>query len=242
MLQNDKPTIVILHGWGLSKLRFAPLIQEFESRKYIVVAPDFPGFGESTQPTRPLTLNDYVDFLWEFLQTNNVKHPVFIGHSFGGRVSLRYNTMHPKSVRTLILTGTPGFTPIPRKKLLLFISMAKIGKILFSIPGLSFFMTSVRRWYYYVVGAKEFNKAQGYMKDTFKHIVSEPLINDMTNIDIPCYLLWGQNDTIVPISIAKRMAQCIKGAQLRIIPDMDHGIPYKHPKIFADEVEKMLMQ
>ena len=235
-----KSTLVILHGWGLSKKRFEPLIAEFKKRGYPVLAPDFPGFGESEIPKKPLTLSDYAKFLDEFLTEHNVINPILIGHSFGGRVSLRYQLMYPKSVRVLILTGTPGFTPTARKKLMLLVLFAKMGKFVFSLPGLSLFMEEVRRWYYYVVGAKEFYRAQGSMRQTFKNIVTEKLLNDMEHVRIPCLLLWGANDIIVPVEIARRMKQVIHKSDLILIDNADHGVPFKEPAIFADRVETFL--
>ena len=58
-----KAPLVILHGWGLSAERFAPLAAEFERLGYKTYAPDLPGFGKSQIPKNPLTLSDYASFL-----------------------------------------------------------------------------------------------------------------------------------------------------------------------------------
>ncbi|MBI4066307.1 alpha/beta hydrolase [Candidatus Gottesmanbacteria bacterium] len=235
-----KSPIVILHGWGLSGKTFAPLTEHLQKRGYRVYAPDMPGFGESTIPERPMTLTDYAQFLDEYLTTNRIQQPILIGHSFGGRISLKYNELHPKHVRALILSGTPGFTPIPKKKLLIFISLAKIGKLLFAIPPLNLVQDSVRRWYYYFVGAKEFFRAEGAMRETFKNIVNEDLVTAMEATDIPTLLLWGEFDIIVPVPIAQRIHQVIAGSELIVIPESDHGVPFKQPEVFASYVERFL--
>lgn len=235
-----KPTIVILHGWGLSKKRFSPLISELEILGYTVYAPDFPGFGESSAPDKPYYLNDYVTFLSDMLQKKQIRNPIFIAHSFGGRVALRYCRMNQNNVRTLILTGTPGFSPVLNIKRLFLITLAKIGKLLFSIPVFSSFMTVFRKKYYSMVGANEYNTARGTMKDTFKNIVSESLINDMKLIDVPTFLVWGQEDHMVPITIAKRMNATIHNSHLLIIPNANHGVPYNQPKIFVEAILKIL--
>lgn len=235
-----KPTIVILHGWGLSKKRFSPLISELENHGYIVCAPDFPGFGESAPPDKPFYLNDYAKFLSNYLEQKKIKNPMFIAHSFGGRVALRYCRKNPNSVRTLILTGTPGFSPVLSIKRIILIKIAKIGKLLFSIPMLSGFMTVFRSKYYSLVGAKEYNTARGTMKETFKNIVSESLLDDMKHITIPTYLVWGEHDRMVPIDIAKRMIATIPNSQLLTIQNADHGVPYKQPKIFVEAITRIL--
>ena len=232
--------IVILHGWGLSGKTFSPLAETLKKQGYRVYAPDLPGFGETKMPESPLTLMDYTRFLDEYLKTNRIEQPIFIGHSFGGRVSLKYNELYPNSVRVLILSGTPGFTPIPKKKLILFISLAKIGKLLFSIPPLTLVQDAVRRWYYYAVGAKEFFRAEGAMRETFKSIVKEDLVAAMEAVDIPTLLLWGEYDIIVPVSIAERMHQVIAGSELIVIPEGDHGVPFKQPEVFSSYVKRFI--
>lgn len=235
-----KLPIVILHGWGLSGKTFAPLVEMLKKKGHRVYAPDFPGFGESKMPERPLTLTDYTHFLDAYLKKNHIDQPIFIGHSFGGRVSLKYIQLYPKRVVALVLSGTPGFTPIPKKKLMLFIALAKIGKLLFSIPPLNLLQDAVRRWYYYVVGAKEFFRAEGVMRETFKRIVKEDLVTAMEAVDNPTLLLWGEYDIIVPVAIAERMHQVIAGSELIVIPEADHGVPFKQPEVFASYVERFV--
>ncbi|MBI5619585.1 alpha/beta hydrolase [Candidatus Gottesmanbacteria bacterium] len=237
---NDRPPIIILHGWGLSGKTFEPLVSVLTKLGYRVTAPDMPGFGGAQTPDKPLALSDYVAFIHDYLKKNSIEQPVFIGHSFGGRVALKYQLLYPKSVAALILSGTPGFTPIPKKKLLLFIALAKVGKLLFSIPPLNFFQDAVRRWYYYFVGAKEFFRAEGAMRETFKRVVREDLVSAMETVDIPTLLLWGEYDIIVPVSIAERMHQVIAGSELIVIPEADHGVPFKQPEVFTSYAERFI--
>lgn len=236
----NRSPVVILHGWGLSGKTFLSLAGILKKQGHRVYAPDLPGFGETKMPERPLLLMDYARFLDEYIRKNHIEHPILIGHSFGGRVSLKFNELYPKCVRALILSGTPGFTPIPKKKLLLFIFLAKIGKLLFSIPPLSLMQDAVRRWYYYVVGAKEFFRAEGTMRETFKQIVKEDFVSAMEAVDVPTILLWGEYDIIVPVAIAERMHRMIAGSELIVIPEADHGVPFKQPEIFASYIRRFL--
>jgi pimeloyl-ACP methyl ester carboxylesterase len=235
-----KHTIVILHGWGLSGKSFTPLARALEKYGYKVVAPDMPGFGQEPAPKHPWKLSDYAGFVDNYLKSHKIKNPIFLGHSFGGRVSLKYIQLHEHSMPVVILTGTPGFTPIPRKKLLLFIAIAKVGGLVFKLPALNLFSDWVRRWYYYVVGAKEFFRAEGPMRQTFKNIVQEELVSAMQSVNIPSLLLWGEYDVIVPTVIAQRMIEVLPNAKLYIIPEADHGVPFKQPEVFAKYVDTFL--
>lgn len=218
------------------------LVAALKRLGYKVYAPDLPGFGKAMLPDKPWRLADYARWLHEYLGQNDVKQPIIIGHSFGGRLALVYQQLYPKNVRSLILSGTPGFTPVPRKKLLVFIFMAKIGNILFSIPPLSLIKDIVRRWYYYLVGARDFFRAEGVMRETFKNVVAEDLVPAMEAMALPCLLIWGEYDIIVPVAIAEKMSRVIVGSELIVVPEADHGVPFKQPKVFVSYMQKWLQQ
>lgn len=232
--------IVIVHGWNLSGSRFESLASRFRLSGYRVFTPDMPGFGKEPAPDKPWHVVDYAEFLRGYIKKQRIKNPVFVGHSFGGRVAIKYAQLYPKDVRALVLSGTPGFSPVPKKKLFVFLLIAKIGGLLFAVPPLNLFADWARRWLYYIAGAREFLRAEGSMRQTFKHVVSDDLSEAMASIHIPCFLLWGEYDIIVPVSIARKMQEVLSQATLSIIPEQDHGVPFKKPDIFAGYVIEFL--
>ena len=240
MSRRKKRDIVILHGWNLSGSRFAPLADVFVSHGYRVFTPDFPGFGLEKPPSRPWHVVDYAELLSEYFKRERITRPVIIGHSFGGRVALKYLELYPEGGSALVLSGTPGFSPVPKKKLLFFLLISKVGSIVFSIPPLSLFKDWARRVLYYIAGSREFVRAEGVKKDTFKHIVSDSLVSAMQSIRVPTLFIWGEYDVIVPVSIARQMTEVIVHAKLVVIPEADHGVPFREPLVFFGYVERFL--
>ncbi len=232
--------IIILHGWNLSGAKFAPLADALRAKGYRVFTPDLPGFGKEPAPKRSWHVVDYAEFVKHYTDVHRIKNPVFIGHSFGGRVTLKYVQLYPENVRSIVLSGTPGFSPIPKKKMFLFFVIAKVGGFIFSLPPLNLLADWARRWLYYVAGAREFIRAEGAMRDTFKHVVQDNLVSAMESVRVPCLLLWGEYDVIVPVAIARRMQEVIAGAILKVIPEVDHGVPFKEPAVFSGYVEQFL--
>ena len=223
-------------------MAFIPLNQAFNTTSAGVFLPSEAVVWQwkSTLPFKPLTLTDYAQFLRDYITKEHITNPVFIGHSFGGRVALKYNELYPNGVSALVLTATPGYTPIPRKKLMLFIYLAKIGKYAFSLPIINLLKDNVRRWYYYLVGARDFYRAHGVMRETFKNIVAEELEESMRIVNIPTLLVWGAGDVMVPVWIGQRMNKTIQGSKLVIIPGSDHGLPFKEPKNFYKAIAPFL--
>lgn len=233
-------TVLILHGWNLSGARFAPLAVELKKMGYQVFAPDFPGFGKELAPNNPWHVVDYAAFLKKYIKKHKITNPILIGHSFGGRVALKFVELYPNDAHALVLTGTPGFSPIPSKKLLFFLIISKIGGIFFALPVLNILADRARKFLYYIAGAKEFLRAEGPMRQTFKYIVQDDLVGSMTSVRIPCLLVWGERDSIVPLSIASRMSETIPGAKLNIISEEGHGVPFEEPGKFASYIKEFL--
>jgi len=232
--------IIILHGWGLSGARFDGLSKVFKNLGYRVYTPDLPGFGQSQIPEKPLHLRDYAVFLKQYLQENRLGPVVLLGHSFGGRVSIKFQELYPKDVRAIILSGTPGFVPVNRIKLMVAIFAAKIGKLPFLLPGLSKFEERARLLAYRMVGAKDYLRATDSMRQTFKNIVRERLDSGMKKITVPTLLLWGSEDQIVKIAIARKMARTIPHAKFLAVTSAKHSYPYDNPVDFAGQADEFL--
>lgn len=232
--------IIILHGWNLSGERFSPLSSLLEKKGYRVFAPDFPGFGKAPPPDKPWHVQDYAKFLAGYIQKKGIKNPILIGHSFGGRVALKFVEANPSGAKKIVLTGTPGFSPIPSKKLMVFLVISKIGGLLFSLPGLRGKEDEARKFLYKLAGAKEFLRAEGVMRQTFKYIVADDLQSAMKSVRIPCHMVWGEKDVIVPLSVPKRMGSLITHAAFTIIPDTDHGVPFRQPEVFFKAIHSFL--
>lgn len=232
--------ILILHGWNLHAKKFQPLVDEFKKNGYFVEAIDLPGFGQSQLPKKPLYLSDYVEFVTNYIKEKRWQKVILIGHSFGGRIGIKFASQNSSYLKALILTGAPGFNPVPRFKVLFFFTLAKLGNIIFALPLLNNFHKVTRRILYRLARATDFYTTNIHMQNTFKNIVGENLKSYLGNISIPTLLLWGENDRIVPISIAQKMERTMPNADLISVPDARHGVPWTHPKIFVQEVDKFL--
>ena len=106
--------VVILHGWPLSGATFAPLSRALATKGYHAFAPDMPGFGNAKLPNKPYHLDDYVSFIQQYAAMRKLKKFILIGHSFGGRVALKFARKNSGMIERLILTGVPGFLPVDK--------------------------------------------------------------------------------------------------------------------------------
>ena len=235
-----KRPLVILHGWNLSAAKFIPLSRELKKLGYRIYVPDLPGFGKNQKVEKPLNLSDYAIFVEAYLKKHKISKAVIIGHSFGGRIALKMAAAKNGNLVALVLTGTPGFLPLPKIKVLFFMLLAKIGGLFFSLPIINRLDRIMRKILYRTAGASDFYHTKENMRQTFKNIVRTELFEYMKGIKLPTLLLWGRDDGIVPLSVAFRMSKTISRVQLQIINEAKHGVPWTHPEEFSRHLDRFL--
>lgn len=84
VLGQGKP-VVLLHGWLTDLETMRPIAEDLK-RNFKTYLIDVVGFGKSDLPEHPLNSNDFGDFLKELLDKLEIKDPILIGHSNGGRI------------------------------------------------------------------------------------------------------------------------------------------------------------
>lgn len=101
---KDAPTLVLLHGFPTSSRQFAALIPLLAA-SYHIIAPDYPGFGQSDAPA-PAAYNYTFDQLAEtmarLLDLLGIESYALYIHDYGAPVSLRMMLARPERLRALI--------------------------------------------------------------------------------------------------------------------------------------------
>ncbi len=228
---RDTP-IVVLHGWGLQSTKYNHLKSSLLKYFREVHLLDLPGFGEAARPTIPYTLTEYAKVVNDYLSKNKIKETIIIGHSFGGRVGIKFANIYPNKIKKLILTGVPGIRDSSAKRIV-FRFVAKIGNIVFGTGPLTVIAPVARKLLYRLSGSYDYLKTNNNMRQTFLHIVEEDLAPLMRKITPPTLLIWGENDKHTPVWIAHRMKNLIPQSSLIVVDNTDHSLPYKNPEIFV---------
>jgi len=98
--------LIAVHGGpGLSSSYMLSL-EQLASQEFAVVTYDQRGAGRSSDPSEGYTLLNYVADLEAVRKAVGAKRVHLIGHSWGGLVSMRYATIHPETVKSIILMGS----------------------------------------------------------------------------------------------------------------------------------------
>jgi pimeloyl-ACP methyl ester carboxylesterase len=234
---EGKP-LVILHGWGSSKRVMMPVAQNLAHLRTSYVL-DLPGFGDSPEPSRAWSIDDYADAVQAFVESLGEEKVDVLVHSFGGRVMLKLcaRDFGKAHIDKVLITGGAGMKPKRSMKFYIKKYTAIILKAPFLIlPGslrekaLSW-LRSTLLWK--SLGSSDYRKLSGVMRETFVRSVSEYLESTLPNIPHEVLLLWGRNDDATPVYQGQRIEKGIKNSALVIIEDAGHYAFLDKPKQFA---------
>jgi len=233
--------LLLIHGFGSSTYTWREVVDSL-ARDFEVDAIDLPGFGLSQALNTTPTVEAYVDFLNDFMQMLCIDDAVFMGNSFGGEISWRLALKYPHRVRALILVDAAGY---PHESPAIF-KLLRVPLLSEMIAGLNakwivqknlqqVFVDDdlvtdavVDNYYYRLLkaGNRETVLARARMKsDT--HYKALPQIRQ------PTLIIWGENDSWIPVEFAHRFAADIPRAQLAILPNCGHVPQEEKPEEVA---------
>ena len=131
-VQGEGKPVILLHGWLTDLESMRPLTVNLV-KKFKVYLVDVVGFGKSDLPKEPLNSNDFGDFLQEFIEKLDIKNPVLIGHSNGGRVIINAVGRGLVSPEKIVLIDSAGIKPKRSMSYYLKVGIFKFGKTVLSI-------------------------------------------------------------------------------------------------------------
>jgi len=101
----NAPTILLLHGFPSSSHMFRDLIPRLGER-YHVIAPDYPGFGNSSAPAPEAFAYDFANVtavMDEFVTMIGINRYALYMQDYGGPIGIRLAILHPERVRALVV-------------------------------------------------------------------------------------------------------------------------------------------
>ena len=198
--------VLLLHGWGKNIQMMKPIGDNLCSNHRITII-DFPGFGESDEPSTPWTIDDYSLLIENLVRELNIRKPIVMGHSFGGRVAIHFSANNP--IEKLVLFGSPCIRE--NKKLPL---STRILKKLKTLPGMDKLGEEMKKY----IGSRDYKAASPIMRQTLVNVINEDLSSYARKIEEPTLLIWGEADTEAPVDDARELEKIMIDAALIILP------------------------
>ena len=212
--------IVILHGWTKSKASWDAVVSCLRTKGADVLFPDIPGLTDGTDPV--WGLDDYVEWLKSMVGNESI---VLVGHSNGGRIAIAFSAAYPQQVERLVLVDSAGIPlkdPIVLAKNQIFKLIAKAGRK---------FTTSekMRSVLYKAARVSDYPNATLNMRKTMENLIKVDLTSVLSRVKAPTLIIWGDQDRVTPLVMAKTLVQNIADARLELIPGGRHAPHGTHP-------------
>jgi pimeloyl-ACP methyl ester carboxylesterase len=235
--------LVFFHGAG-GLLRDNPFLDDL-ARRHHVLAPEWPGYGESTGEE---LLEDMLDFAlhgWDVVEALGLSRPHLVGHSMGGMIAAEMACIAPHDLGRLVLVSAAGLWLDAHPIADLFATLPfEIPGLLFADPGRGAAlltggldlddMDALKD--FYIGNARRLAMAG---KILFP-IPNRRLSKRLYRLVAPTLVLWGAEDRLIPPVYAARWAELLPRATVEIIPEAGHMLPYERAEAFAAAVGRFL--
>ena len=249
--------IVFSHGWPLNADVWDDQMLFFGTQGYRVIAHDRRGHGRSSQTWDGNDMDTYADDLAAVVDQLGIEKAVFVGHSTGGGEVARYIGRHgTKRISAVVLVGA-----IPPLMLQTEANPGGLPRAAFD--AIRNGVLTDRSQFYRDLGAPFYGAnrpgatvSQG-IRDAFwmwsmqvgkkgaydciKVFSETDLTADLKRFDVPTLFIHGEDDQIVPIDAAARIAsKVVKDAMLITYPGSPHGLTATHKDRFNADVLEFL--
>jgi pimeloyl-ACP methyl ester carboxylesterase len=226
------------HGTPWSSALWRPVAERL-AETYRVHLWDMPGYGRSSKdPAHPVDLGVQGELFVDLLDEWKLEGPHVVAHDFGGAVSLRallllgaeYSSLALVDVVALRPWGSPFFRLV-HDHAEVFVQLPPAihrGVVEAYVSGASHrglnaeqLETLVRPWLG-TAGQRAFYAQIAEADERFTDDI-EPRLAD---IDLPVQVVWGTEDTWIPVDRAHRLAEEIPGARVQLVEGAGHLIQY----------------
>jgi pimeloyl-ACP methyl ester carboxylesterase len=116
MTAGHGAALILLHGYAETSRMWRPIIPQLAG-KFMVIAPDLPGIGDSSIPAGGMDMKKAAICMHDLARSLGVQKAEVVGHDIGLMVAYAYAAQFPDEVSKLVLMdaflpGVAGWEPI----------------------------------------------------------------------------------------------------------------------------------
>jgi pimeloyl-ACP methyl ester carboxylesterase len=248
------PVVVLIHGITSDSGTWAR-VMPYLARRFTVIAPDLIGHGGSDKPRGDYSLGAHASGVRDLLLALGYDRATFVGHSLGGGIAMQLSYQFPELCERLVLVDSGGLgrevSPLLRAAalpgseyvlpLLAATRLLDTGRLAAGLIG----RLGLR------VGTDIEQMARGHAtlsdrdaRAAFLHTLRSVVEPGGQRVDasnrlylakhLPFLLIWGERDTIIPVSHGRATHAQVPGSRLEVFPDSGHFPHVDEPERFLD--------
>ncbi|KUG08472.1 hypothetical protein ASU33_09925 [Solirubrum puertoriconensis] len=253
---NAEHTVVLVHGLPTNPRLWRYVIPEVVRPGVRCLAWEMVGYGWSMQAGlgRNISVARQAEYLYLWLQHEQITKAVFVGHDLGGGVVQRMATLYPEVCAGIVLADCVAYDNWPVPPIL---AAQKSSGLIEKMPPVI-----VKGWLRKAILAlgdkHEWRRqesarlhAQPYgqpfgpaaFADQVRSVNNLDTLNiasDLPQVTVPARVVWGQKDILSPDS-GQRLATDLK-TDFTCIPGARHFTPEDHPDVVAQAINAVLAE
>ena len=262
--RSSDPVLILVHGFGGSTFGWRHVMEPLAASGWYVVALDLPGFGLAEKGwDQSYAHESQAGYVLSVMDQLNIQDAVVAGHSMGGNVVSWVATLAPERVRGLALidaaivspaltrntaAGTALSLPPLRRAARILIRNAFTEATFGELLGSAFAVKSAAtpetiRGYAAASQLPEWDAALlGVLRDGSKNALTRPIaeIVSRAGAPIPTLILWGADDSWVPLSAGESLRDALPAATYVVLPGLGH-VPFEEdPEAFTQTMQEWL--
>ena len=208
---------VLVHGLAGSWRWWKPVAEELAQHMQVYLV-DLPGFGSARG--RPFVLGDAPSYVRALLSEVGLERVTLVGHSLGGAVCARVAALWPDAVDRLVLVAPAGLLECRRP-------------IQYAVP-IAAALRHARPRFLRVAASDSLRAGLVTVYRAGTQLLDDDALRrELSSIQAPTLLLWGERDPIVRPRLAREYEGAITGAKLVVLAGAGHVPMSDQPDAFA---------
>lgn len=246
------PDVVLCHGTPWSSHLWWPCAEALASY-FTVHLWDMPGYGQSSKHAEHrVSLDVQAELFADLLAEWGLRSPHVVAHDYGGAVALRAHLLHQAAFDSMALVDVVALAPWGSD---FFRLVGQHPDVFAALPSAvhegalhAYIKTashagltpadlrSLAAPWLDGLGQAAFYRQIAQADEAY----TDEIEDRYPELDLPVLVVWGQQDTWIPVDRGHRLHQLIPGAQLRLIDDAGHLVQIDQPEALTATLTRWL--
>lgn len=223
-----EPAVVLLHGLSGSGRWWRRNVPGLAAHFRLLI-PDVVGFGRTRCPGRMPSFAELAELLCRWLRDLGHDEVHLVGHSMGGEIAVHMAARFPRLVQRLVLAAPAGI-PRPLTPASAVRSAAQlVPPRVWGDP-----------WFFPVILGDALAAGPRTILQALGHILRDDVRPLLARIRAPTLVVWGEEDSLVPVEQAAEFRDRIPQAELVLLRGAAHNAMVDRPEAFNDVVARFL--
>jgi len=236
--------VVLLHGLGADATYWAGTVRALTVAGRTAIALDAPGSGGSGTPAAPegFSLEARVAAVEAMSRALRLDRFDLVGHSLGGATAGLFALARPERVGRLVLVDAAGFSRVDGERFAQFLEIARPAdrRGARRLLDLLFFRKPLPS-----AGVVADALARRFLAPNVQTTITEAgrpdiLLGKEADLPFGTVLIWGQEEALFPVAVAREAAARIPGARLLVVTGAGHDVPLEAPAAFDEALSRAL--